>query len=131
MSNEPVQALGTGIVLETALSKAHGVDAVVRDDSGTNAGYQGSPEPNQWFGGPENVRVFAREPSTSNTHRDEENDGGDFGTAVVRSDNDREDKSQACQSAINADDEQRLVKCFRARPGHGCFLERLHPRNDR
>ncbi|MBV9443072.1 MAG: lamin tail domain-containing protein, partial [Acidobacteriaceae bacterium] len=53
MSNEPVRALGTGIVLETALSKAHGVDAVVRDASVTNAGYQGGPEPNQWFGGPE------------------------------------------------------------------------------
>jgi hypothetical protein len=49
-SNEPVQALGTGITLDRPLSAAHGVDAAVRDESVTNAGYQGAP--NQWFGGP-------------------------------------------------------------------------------
>jgi len=52
-SNEPVQALGTGITLDRALGSAHGIDAVVRDAKVTTAGYQGSPEPNQWFGGPE------------------------------------------------------------------------------
>jgi non-reducing end alpha-L-arabinofuranosidase len=51
-SNEPVQALGSGITLDSALSKEHAIDAVVRDESVKNAGYQGTPEPNQWFGGP-------------------------------------------------------------------------------
>ncbi|MBV9181412.1 MAG: lamin tail domain-containing protein, partial [Acidobacteria bacterium] len=52
-SNEPVQALGTGITLDRPLSKGHAIDAVVRDDLVTTAGYQGTPAPNQWFGGPE------------------------------------------------------------------------------
>jgi hypothetical protein len=30
----------------------HPIDAVVRDQNVKTAGYQGSPEPNQWFGGP-------------------------------------------------------------------------------
>jgi hypothetical protein len=51
-SNEPVQALGTGITLDRPLSAAHEVDAVVRDESASDAGYQGAPRPNQWFGGP-------------------------------------------------------------------------------
>jgi len=52
MSNEPVQALGTGITLDSPLAKDHGIDAVVRDATVTTAGYQGTPAPNQWFGGP-------------------------------------------------------------------------------
>ncbi len=52
-SNEPVQALGTGITLDKPLTRDHGVNAAVRDASVTAAGYQGSPAPNQWFGGPE------------------------------------------------------------------------------
>ncbi|MGA7521250.1 MAG: arabinofuranosidase catalytic domain-containing protein [Acidobacteriaceae bacterium] len=52
-SNEPVQALGTGITLDSALARDHGIDAVVRDAAITVAGYQGTPAPNQWFGGPE------------------------------------------------------------------------------
>ena len=52
-SNEPVQALGSGITLDSPLSKAHEMDAVVRDAAVKIAGYQGTPEPNQWFGGPE------------------------------------------------------------------------------
>jgi len=52
-SNEPVQALGAGITLDKPLVKEHAIDAVVRDAAVTGAGYQGSPEPNQWFGGPE------------------------------------------------------------------------------
>ncbi len=52
-SNEPVQALGSGITLDSPLSKDHGVDAVVRDPGVTTAGYQGTPAPDQWFGGPE------------------------------------------------------------------------------
>ena len=51
-SNEPIQALGTGITLDRPLSKDHAIDGVVRDASVANAGYQGSPVPNQWFGGP-------------------------------------------------------------------------------
>ena len=52
-SNEPVEALGTGITLSSPLAKSHAIDAVVRDAAVTNAGYQGSPAPDQWFGGPE------------------------------------------------------------------------------
>ncbi len=51
-SNEPVQALGAGITLDSPLAKDHGIDAVVRDAAVTTAGYQGTPAPNQWFGGP-------------------------------------------------------------------------------
>ncbi len=52
-SNEPVQALGSGITLDSALANDHPIDAVVRDAAVKTAGYQGTPEPNQWFGGPE------------------------------------------------------------------------------
>ncbi len=52
-SNEPVQALGTGIKLDKQLAEGHEINAVVRDAAVTNAGYQGTPAPNQWFGGPE------------------------------------------------------------------------------
>jgi hypothetical protein len=51
-SNEPVQPLGTGITLDKPLANAHAIDAVVRDPAVTTAGYQGTPAPNQWFGGP-------------------------------------------------------------------------------
>jgi non-reducing end alpha-L-arabinofuranosidase len=51
-SNEPLQPLGTGITLDSPLSKDHAINAVVRDGAVTNAGYQGKPAPNQWFGGP-------------------------------------------------------------------------------
>jgi len=51
-SNEPVQPLGTGITLDRPLTNDHAIDAVVRDASVTTAGYQGTPAPNQWFGGP-------------------------------------------------------------------------------
>jgi hypothetical protein len=52
-SNEPIQALGTGITLDSPLARQHAINAVVRDAAVTTAGYQGAPEPNQWFGGPE------------------------------------------------------------------------------
>jgi len=52
-SNEPVQALGTGITLDSPLTNGHAINAVVRDAAVTTAGYQGTPAPNQWFGGPE------------------------------------------------------------------------------
>jgi len=51
-SNEPVLPLGTGITLENPLAMNHAIDAVVRDQKVKTAGYQGAPEPNQWFGGP-------------------------------------------------------------------------------
>ena len=51
-SNEPVQALGTGITLDGPLANAHPINSVVRDAAVTTAGYQGTPVPNQWFGGP-------------------------------------------------------------------------------
>jgi hypothetical protein len=52
-SNEPVQALGTGITLDRPLTNSHAIYAAVRDVAVSTAGYQGSPAPNQWFGGPE------------------------------------------------------------------------------
>ena len=51
-SNEPLQPLGTGITLDSPLANDHEINAVVRDAAVTTAGYQGSPAPNQWFGGP-------------------------------------------------------------------------------
>ncbi|MGC2300275.1 MAG: arabinofuranosidase catalytic domain-containing protein [Acidobacteriaceae bacterium] len=51
-SDEPVQPLGAGITLDSPLASAHAIDAVVRDAAVTTAGYQGTPAPNQWFGGP-------------------------------------------------------------------------------
>jgi len=62
-SNEPVQALGAGISLDSALARDHDIDAPVRDAAVTTAGYQGTPAPNQWFGGPElttNAVAFGR-----------------------------------------------------------------------
>ena len=51
-SNEPVLALSTSITLDRPLTKDHEIHAVVRDEKVTTAGYQGTPSPNQWFGGP-------------------------------------------------------------------------------
>ncbi len=52
-SNEPVQPLGAGIALDNPLANGHAIYAAVRDDAVKTAGYQGTPLPNQWFGGPE------------------------------------------------------------------------------
>jgi hypothetical protein len=52
-SNEPVQALGAGITLDKPLTDNHAIHEVVRDAAVKTAGYQGTPAPNQWFGGPE------------------------------------------------------------------------------
>jgi hypothetical protein len=52
-SNEPVLPLGTGVTLDRPLAEDHAIDAVVRDEKVTTAGYQGAPAPDQWFGGPE------------------------------------------------------------------------------
>jgi hypothetical protein len=54
-SNEPVQALGTGITLDRPLTKDHEIHAVMQDAAVKTAGYQGTPSPNQLFGGPELV----------------------------------------------------------------------------
>jgi hypothetical protein len=51
-SNEPLQPLGTGIALDSPLANDHAINAVVRDAAVTTAGYEGTPAPNQWFGGP-------------------------------------------------------------------------------
>ena len=51
-SNEPVQALGSGIGLDKPLDHDHAIHGVVRDEAVKTAGYQGTPGPNQWFGGP-------------------------------------------------------------------------------
>jgi len=51
-SNEPVQPLGAGITLDQPLANNHPIDAVVRYEKVTTAGYQGAQKPNQWFGGP-------------------------------------------------------------------------------
>ena len=62
-SNEPVQALGTGITLDKPLTHTHAIHEVVRDEAVKTAGYQGTPIPNQWFGGPElttNFPIFGR-----------------------------------------------------------------------
>ena len=55
LTDEPVQALGSGLTLDQPLAKAHAIHAVVRDEKVTTAGYQGTPKPDQWFGGPELV----------------------------------------------------------------------------
>ena len=52
-SNEPVLALGTGLKLDSPLANSHEMNAVVYDPEVKTAGYQGTPESNQWFGGPE------------------------------------------------------------------------------
>jgi hypothetical protein len=51
-SNEPVQPLNSAITLDKPLGSSHAIDAPVIDAAVTNAGYQGPPPPDQWFGGP-------------------------------------------------------------------------------
>ncbi|MGE5289672.1 MAG: arabinofuranosidase catalytic domain-containing protein, partial [Micromonosporaceae bacterium] len=51
-SNEPVQPLGSSITLDKPLDSSHAINAPVVDAAMTNAGYQGPPAPDQWFGGP-------------------------------------------------------------------------------
>jgi hypothetical protein len=51
-SNEPVQGLGSSITLDSPLRHSHPINDPVRDAAVTTAGYQGSPAPDQWFGGP-------------------------------------------------------------------------------
>jgi hypothetical protein len=51
-SNEPVQPLNSAITLDKPLRSSHAINTPVVDAAVTNAGYQGPPAPNQWFGGP-------------------------------------------------------------------------------
>jgi len=51
-SNEPVQSLGSSITVDKPLDSSHTINAPVVDAAVTNAGYQGMPAPDQWFGGP-------------------------------------------------------------------------------
>jgi alpha-L-arabinofuranosidase B-like protein/concanavalin A-like lectin/glucanase superfamily protein/lamin tail-like protein/alpha-galactosidase-like protein len=51
-SDEPVQALGASVTLNSPLSHSHAINDPVRDAAATTVGYQGSPAPDQWFGGP-------------------------------------------------------------------------------
>jgi len=51
-SNEPVLPLGDGITLDKPLVKAHAIEAAVRGQAVTAAGYQDGKAPDQWFGGP-------------------------------------------------------------------------------
>ncbi|MGB8490736.1 MAG: hypothetical protein WCE64_06725, partial [Bacteroidales bacterium] len=51
-SGDAVQALGSGITLESALEKNHGAGAAVLNPLATSIGYQGAARPNQWYGAP-------------------------------------------------------------------------------
>ena len=51
-SNEPIEALGSGLKLDRPLRHSYPIHTAVRDHSVTTEGYQGKPEPSQWFGGP-------------------------------------------------------------------------------
>jgi hypothetical protein len=51
-SADAVQALGTGITLQSKLAKAHKAGAAVINTQATTIGYQGTQKPNQWFGMP-------------------------------------------------------------------------------
>ncbi|HTU75807.1 MAG TPA: arabinofuranosidase catalytic domain-containing protein [Trebonia sp.] len=51
-SNEPVQPLDNSITLSSPLRSGYAINAPVVDAAVTSAGYQGSPAPDQWFGGP-------------------------------------------------------------------------------
>ena len=52
LSGEPLQPLGTGITLDSPLSNDHEINTVLRDEKVATAGYQGTPAPDVWFGGP-------------------------------------------------------------------------------
>jgi non-reducing end alpha-L-arabinofuranosidase len=50
-SGDAVQAMGSGVTLDKPLDNAHEYGSAVVNPQVTTAGYQGSPTPNQWFGG--------------------------------------------------------------------------------
>ena len=47
-----MQPLNSAITLDRPLGSGHAINAPVIDAAVTNAGYQGPPAPDQWFGGP-------------------------------------------------------------------------------
>ena len=51
-SGDAVQALGSGITLESKLVKRHEVGAAVLNIQNTTVGYQGAKKPDQWYGLP-------------------------------------------------------------------------------
>lgn len=51
-SNEPVLALSSSITLNSPLANNQDINTVVHDANVKTAGYQGTKQPNQWFGGP-------------------------------------------------------------------------------
>jgi hypothetical protein len=51
-SGDAVQALGSGITIVNPLAGNHEVGTAVFNPLVTSAGYQGSPAPDQWYGGP-------------------------------------------------------------------------------
>ena len=51
-SGDAIQALGSGITLESSLDKNHEAGAPVINSLATSMGYQGSVSPNQWYGAP-------------------------------------------------------------------------------
>jgi hypothetical protein len=51
-SDEPIEALANAVTLNRPLGHSHGTDSAVIDTHAANAGYQGTPTPDQWFGGP-------------------------------------------------------------------------------
>ncbi len=51
-SGDAVQALGSGITLESGLEKSHNAGAAVLNPLLMSVGYQGSARPNQWYGTP-------------------------------------------------------------------------------
>jgi hypothetical protein len=51
VSGDAVQALGSGITLDRPLGNGHAYGAAVVDPEASTVGYEGSPAPNQWFGG--------------------------------------------------------------------------------
>lgn len=55
LSGDAIQALGSGITLSSPLVKSHEYGASVVNPLVTTEGYQGSPAPNQWYGGPLSV----------------------------------------------------------------------------
>lgn len=50
-SGDAVQALGSGVTLDSPLAKSHPYGAPIVNPQAMTAGYEGSPAPNQWFGG--------------------------------------------------------------------------------
>ena len=52
VSGQAIQALGSGVVIDSPLAKAHENGAPVNGAQIQADGYQGPPEANQWFGGP-------------------------------------------------------------------------------